>query len=76
MGTKMGEMSDVINIKNGYLFNLYLDKDQTKLIGAFDNILLELDKILELKKNIKLIIIANEYHEELMNLYNKIYDIL
>lgn len=74
VATKMGGIPDFINIKNGYLFNPYLDKDWTKLMEFFDNI--SLDKILELKKNIKPTITTNEHYEELMNLYNKVYNII
>lgn len=73
VGTKMGGIPDFINIKNGYLFNPYLDKDWINLIEFFNNI--SLDKILELKRNIKPTVTTNRHYEELIDLYNKIYNI-
>lgn len=73
VGTKMGGIPDFINTENGYLFNPYLEEDWINLIKFFNNISLE--KILELKQNIKPTITTNKHYEELMDLYNGIYSI-
>ena len=69
----MGGIPDFINTENGYLFNPYLEEDWINLIKFFNNISLE--KILELKQNIKPTITTNKHYEELMDLYNGIYSI-
>lgn len=70
VGTKMGGIPDFINMKNGYLFNPYLNEDWEKLIKFFNNI--SVNKILELKNNIKPTKTTNEHYNELMDLYNNI----
>lgn len=72
IGTKMGGIPDFVNEKNGYLFNPYLNEDWTKLIEFLNNI--SLNKILEIKSNIRPTTTTNEHYKELMNLYGKIYN--
>lgn len=70
IGTKMGGIIDFVNESNGYIFDPYNDEEVKSVIRFLNDI--DIQKIIELKNNIRRTKTPNEHLNEINDTYVKI----
>lgn len=72
IGTKMGGIPDFVNESNGFVFNPYSESEFNELIMFLNNLTIE--KIAQLKSNIKPTKTTQEHYEDVMNIYKNVFN--